>query len=230
MRSVTVLSTLVSLGLAVMLISITATAGSMGEKNSCVVWKYVENEDVDLDFSVVFPTLEELYDFYEELPTEVQTMILQALESQDPETILGILDMIDRIDLSIDGKLHADIHVWEREETYDADIHIHWKGVISISFMATINEDLVEIFGLELDIKNFQLILHLKDVQVEPLNPEELMLNMILRGSATVNILCDSDYFAMELDLWSHLLLKIDDGGIQMLKIWLPSWFGAFLT
>jgi hypothetical protein len=51
----------------------------------------------------------------------------------------------------------------------------------------------------------------------------ELKVNVHVNGDATIDD-------AEEYDISFHVLLKISDGELQMLKIWVPTWLDAMLA
>ena len=216
--------------LMIISISIAAAPSEAKAKGDCDCIKIVENGDIDETMIISVPSSEELQDLIGSLDPEVQEMI-HAWALDNPE-IVAMVDYIDQVQIVLDGKYHINAHVWERNGCCDANMHFHWKGVIAISFIHMENEMAVDALTIDMDIKCFQFILHLRDISIgnDQICIDKVMVNTILRGEMTITSELGIDCLPIELDLWSHLLLKIQDGEMTMFKVWLPSWFGMLAT
>ena len=232
MKSTNLVIVVVAILAAVMMISISVVAvPSEGKaKGDCDISKIVENGDIDEIIVIPVPSSEDLEGILESLDPEVRDMIVAwALENpEQTEMIVSLVDFIDEVQIILDGKYHINANVWERNGYCDANIHFHWKGIIAISFLHYEGGKATDALTIDMDVKCFQFILHLKDICIEDdqICIDEVMVNTILRGDMSITSDLGIEYLPLELDLWSHLLLKIQDGEVTMLKVWLPSWFG----
>ncbi|NYT11291.1 MAG: hypothetical protein GKC03_01910 [Methanomassiliicoccales archaeon] len=215
-------------------VSIVAVSSETKAKGDCDISKMVENGDIDETIIVPFPSGEDIQDILESLDPEVQdTIIAWALENPEKaDLIRALVDSIDEVQMVLDGKYHINAHVWERNGCGDANVHFHWKGSISISFLHYENGEVVDTLTIDMDVKCFQFILHLKDICIEnnQICIDKVMVNTILRGEMSITSDLQVEYLPLELDLWSHLILKIQDGEVIMFKVWLPSWFGMLVA
>jgi hypothetical protein len=215
-------------------ISIVAAPSEAKAKGDCDINKMVENGDINETIIVPVPSGEDIQDILESINPEVQeTIIAWALENpEQTQRIMALVDFIDEVQIVLDGKYHINAHVWERNGCGDANIHFHWKGSIAISFLHYENGEVVDALTIDMDVKCLQFILHLKDICIEDnqICIDKVMVNTILRGEMSITSNLETEYLPLELDLWSHLILKIQDGEVTMFKIWLPSWFGMLVA
>jgi hypothetical protein len=232
MKAVNLLIGVVAILAAIMMISISVAAvpSEAKAKGDCNLSKIVENGDIDETIIMPLPSGEDLEGILESLDPEVRDMIVEwAIENpEQAEMIVALIDFIDEVQIVLDGKYHINAHVWERNGCYDANIHFHWKGTIAISFLHYEAGEAIDALTIDMDVKCFQFILHLKDICIEDdqICIDKVMVNTILRGEMSITSDLGIEYLPLELDLWSHLLLKIQDGEVTMLKVWLPSWLG----
>jgi hypothetical protein len=215
-------------------ISVVAAPSEAKVKGDCDISKIVEYGDIDETIIIPVPSGEDLQNILESLNPEVQdTIIAWVLENpEQAEMIVALVDFIDEVQIILDGKYHINAHVWERNGCCDANIHFHCKGSIAISFLHYENGEVVEALTINMHVKCFQFILHLKDICIEDnqICIDKVMVNTILRGEMSITSDLETKYLPLELNLRSHLLLKIKIGEVTMFKIWLPSWFGMLVA
>lgn len=232
MKTTNIMIGVVAILAALMMVSISVAAApsEAKAKGDCDLSKIVENGDIDETIIIPVPSGEDLESILESLDPEVREMIVAwALENpEQAEMIVALVDFIDEVQIVLDGKYHINAHVWEKNGCCDANIHFHWKGTIAISFLHYEAGEAIDALTIDMDVKCFQFILLLKDICIEDdqICIDKVMVNTILRGEMSITSDLGIDCLPLELDLWSHLLLKIQDGEVTMLKVWLPSWFG----
>ncbi len=159
--------------------------------------KLVLNREVDETFSF---KLIELAD--PDLAWVLELVPEEWLENADlgPETVVTV---------DLDGKVHVNAFCKEQGDLVRVKVHMAWHGSIGIAV-----EGMPEV---RLDLKNAQLMV---EGYLPADDPEaiDLKVNFHVNGVLTSNEM-------VELDLGTHLLLKVQDGEIAQLKIWMPEIF-----
>lgn len=210
-------SIIVCLALAVLL-TISASAGAVTAKSNERVLKIVETQDVDFSTTIPLPEPDEVYVFLEANP-EIRDALLAILGEDCLELAGWFLDTVEAIGIDIDGKIHINLMAWINEDTADIKLHLSWHGTVVVTLFEREGPNSLTI---ALDFKNVQLMTHATVVCEWPY-VVDLKMNVHTNGEATI----DS---TVEYDISFHVLLKISDGELQMLKIWVPSWLDAILA
>ncbi len=123
-----------------------------------------------------------------------------------PAEVLYAIDPETEVTVRLDGKLHVNAMVSEKKDALEVDVHVVWHGSIGLQ----IGDGPEFLF----EFKNAQLkISGSVPASIENL---DLKVNFHINGQLSV------DGTEEGLDLSTHVLLKITDGQIISLKIWLP--------
>lgn len=123
-----------------------------------------------------------------------------------PAEILYSIDPDTEVNVRLDGKLHINAMVSEKKDALDVDMHVVWHGTIGLQIA-----DMPEFV---FDFKNAQL--KMSGSVPAAIEDMDLKVNFHINGQVSV------DGAEEGLDLSTHVLLKINDGQITSLKIWLP--------
>ncbi|MGD0057586.1 MAG: hypothetical protein ABSB83_07040 [Methanomassiliicoccales archaeon] len=110
--------------------------------------------------------------------------------------------------------------VWDNGESLDLNLHLSWQGTVVLT---PYKRDTGGILAqITLDFKNTQFMKHAR-VICQPPYIVDLMVNMHVNGETTRD---DAEGW----DISYHVLLKISDSELQMLRIWVPSQLDAILA
>jgi hypothetical protein len=127
--------------------------------------------------------------------------------------MLGDVDPQTEVMVHLDGKLHVNAMAWEKKDALEINVHVVWHGSIDLQI-----GDGPE---LAFEFKNAQF----KMSGSVPSSFEylDLKVNFHINGQLSVNGAEE------ELDLSTHILLKIGDGQITSFKVWLPGMVEEYL-
>jgi len=218
-------TSLVASIVVVMLVALSFSATGVSAKSDSRVLKIVETQDVVYEKEMPVPEPEEMLALLDKLPQGLQDYILGLHADGSLEPILGFLARVDTVRLQLDGKAHINLMVWDRGGTWDLNVHFAWYGSIVMTFIMKTSVIETKELRIALDIKNAQFMAHATVVETD-LASMDLMVNAHVKGTATIG--CEVGPW--EIDLSSHVLLKVSDGELQMLKIWIPSCLDAMLA
>jgi hypothetical protein len=213
-----------------MLVAFSASVSGVQAKSDSRVLNVVETQDVERQIVIEMPSLQELEELLLTLPEDVRNCIIELAGEGYLDPVLWLVDNVQTIIVDIDGKAHINMMAWERSDSLEVNCHFSWHGVIAMTFVPQEDStDLSEPLLVTLDMKNAQFIAHATLVWEAPYIAD-LMVNAHVNGDATIGLNSEDPAVLLEFDLSSHLLLKISDGELQMLKIWIPSWLDAVLA
>jgi len=204
------------------LLAISASASGVTAKSDMRDLKIVETQDVDFSTVVELPSSDEVAAFLSENP-EIENALLTILGADRLDQIGDFLDTVGAIGIDVDGKVHINMMVWVSEDSADIKLHLSWHGTVVVTLIERGGTD--DIAQIALDFKNMQFMTH-PTVAFESPYVIDLKVNAHVNGEATLTTMEDTE----ECDISFHLLLKMSDGELQMLKIWVPSWLDAMLA
>ncbi len=210
-------SILACLALAAVL-TISASASAVTAKSDSRVLKIVETQDVDFATAIPLPTPEDMAAFLAANP-EIADALLELLGEDCLEQAAWFLDTVGSVDIDVDGKIHINLMAWVNEDAADIKLHASWHGTIVVTLNEREGPGSLEI---ALDLKNVQLMTHTTVICESPY-VVDLKMNAHANGEAATDGIAG-------LDISFHIFLKISDGELQMLKIWVPSWLDAILA
>jgi hypothetical protein len=129
-----------------------------------------------------------------------------VLELIPPERLADLdLDPEVLVTIDLDGRVHVNAFLKESGDAYRAKVHLAWHGNIGLQVEG--------MPSLNIEVKNAQLMF---DGRIAgDMEATDLKVNFHVNGDLTGGE-------GAEMDLGTHLLLKIDDGQITQLKVWLP--------
>jgi hypothetical protein len=212
-----------------MLVVLSASAGGVAAKSDNRVLKVVETQDVDLSVVVELPSSNEVIAFLEENP-EIADMLVGALGLDCLESAAHFLENIGAVGIDLDGKAHINMFAWVNDESLDVKLHFVWHGTITLTLFEREPSGFGSpVMSINLDIKNAQLMTHATFIGTPPY-VVDVMLNAHVVGEATIAVGDSVAEGSPEFDISCHVLLKISDGQLQMLKITVSSWLDAMLA
>ncbi|MDD1765877.1 MAG: hypothetical protein LUO84_05440 [Methanomassiliicoccales archaeon] len=214
--------------MVVMLVVLSFSATNVSAKSEDRVLKIVETRDVNGIVDIKVPTRQNLWDFYSALPSDVQDCIEALMAAGYLDPALWLADNVETIQVQVDGKAHINIMAWERNGALDVNCHFAWHGEIVFTLIPR-DTLVLPVQQITLDIKNAQFMMH-ATIASETSDITDLMINVHVNGYATIAAGNDLGGSALELDVSFHVLLKISNSELQMLKIWVPSWLDAMLA
>lgn len=201
------------------LLAISASASGVAAKSDMRVLKIVETQDVDFSTVVGLPDSDEISEFLEANPA-IRDALLTILDMDCLDQAGEFLDAVGAIGIDVDGKVHVNMMVWVNEDNADIKLHLSWHGTVAMTLLE--RDSGAVLAQIALDFKNIQFMTHVT-IAFEPPYVIELKVNVHVNGDATIDD-------AEEYDISFHVLLKISDGELQMLKIWVPTWLDAMLA
>ena len=218
----------VACAVVAMLIVLSASAGGVAAKSDNRILKVVETQDVDQSVVVELPTSDEVTAFMMNNP-EIANMLVNALGFDCLQSAAGFLN-IGAVVIDLDGKAHINMFAWTDGESLDVKLHFVWHGTIALTFYAREDAGLESpVMSINLHIKNAQLMTHATFIGTPPY-VVDVMLNFHVVGDATIAIGDSVAEGSPEFDISCHVLMKISDGQLKMLKIMVPSWLDALLA
>jgi hypothetical protein len=201
------------------LLAISASAGGVAAKSDTRVLKIVETQDVDFSTVVGLPDSEGIWEFLE-ANHAIRDALLTILDMDCLDQAREFLDAVGAIGIDVDGKVHINMMAWVNEDSADIKLHLSWHGTVVVTLIE--RGSTKPLANITLDFKNIQFMTH-ATIAFEPPYVIELKVNVHVNGDAMIDD-------AEEYDISFHVLLKISDGELQMLKIWVPTWLDAMLA
>ena len=186
----------VAAGLCSMLLMCSVMAVPAAAASNEKTYSYVATEKVNLsiDKDSLNLDVDQLAALIEQLPQDLQEKIAYLYMSADS--------------ISLNGVVHLNLKVWETKDGITVHLQFFWHGTIEI-----LDGEGAVLLGIE--AKNVQAVVHV-DLPSGDLEGLEAFVNVHLNG-----VVC-SDTCAFSIDLKAHLLLRWDDNGLTMFKVWLP--------
>ena len=154
------------------------------------------------------------------MPMLIMAFAVAPAQAKSPDLKLvetrNVCENIDLGDISIliDGKAHINMVATAQDCNLDVKLHFDWHGIIIISTECGMK--------VAIDSKNLQLDVH---ASIPMCNPCESDIWVNFHTNSVVYIGgCEC---IKPIDLKVHIILDIDNGSIDMLKIMLPDFADA---
>jgi hypothetical protein len=187
-------------GLMVMILVVAATSVVAASADRT---ENVSNLNVtkDIDKEITF-TLAEL----------AETDLVKLLEYL-PEEVLQDLDPADEVTIYLDGKVHINAMMTPGEEVNTFKVHMVWHGDMVVT--------VADKPSIMLELKNAQLMVQ-GSIPVDGEEIQDLKVNFHINGEMSTGGVAD-------IDIGTHVLLDIEDGKLNKVKVWIPDLAGLVL-
>lgn len=159
------------------------------------------NVTKDMDKEVTF-TLAEL----------AETDLVKLLEYL-PEEVLQDLDPTDQVTIHLDGKVHINAMMTPGEEVSTFKVHMVWHGDMVVT--------IADKPSYMLELKNAQLMVQ-GSIPADGEEVQDLKVNFHINGEMSTGGMAD-------IDVGTHVLLDIEDGKLNKVKVWIPELAGLVL-